>query len=34
VYAEEVQERFLSAQTDHFAGSEMERKGVGLLRSK
>jgi hypothetical protein len=29
-FAEEV----LSAQTDHFTGSEMEKKSVGLLRSK
>jgi hypothetical protein len=28
------EERFLTAQADTFAGSEHERKGVGLLRSK
>jgi hypothetical protein len=28
------EERFLSAQADTFAGSERERKSVGLLRSK
>ena len=31
---EKPYERFLSAQADTFAGSERERKSVGLLRSK
>jgi len=30
----EIEERFLAAQADTFAGSEREGKSVGLLRSK
>jgi hypothetical protein len=30
----EIEERFLSARADAFAGSERERKGVGSLRSE